>query len=122
MKRLDGQQRQRTTPEQLAYVREHWATATCGEIEAAIGVRRATVKAIASRLGLEKDAEFLSLIRCRASARDPLAIPRRKTGRRATNPTPLGTHLDVLLGIRRVDIPASTGRVHRIFDDELEAA
>ena len=54
MKRSDGTTFQQTTPAQIAYIAEQWATKTCVEIAEALGMRKGTVKQHASRARSEK--------------------------------------------------------------------
>ena len=116
MKRADGTKLQPTTPAQLAFIRERWATMTSVEIGAALNMRPGTVKAIASKLRLYKHPAVIS--RARIAAVNSRKVHRGNFRR----PTPFGTHRDLLLGLRVLELSGSSGRVHRCQDDEDLAA
>lgn len=114
MKRSDGTTMQRLTPEQLAYIVEHWAARTSNEIAATLDVRIGTVKAAASRLSLRKDPGVLSRIRSRLHGYEQ----RRNRPGPKPKTSPFSSHLSLLLGGMTAKPQAYGGRVHRIHDDD----
>lgn len=120
MKRADGTKFQRTTPAQVDYIRAHWLTQTCIEIAAVLGMQPGTVRQQAKSLGLRKHVDKLSVIRKaargHAATRGHDNVGRRVLGRKANPFALMLTHRAPAVS------SVAQGRVHRILDDELEAA
>ena len=100
-------QRKPLTEAELASITARWPTENTYAIAMALNLKPATVKHAAWRLGLRKDPAVLSSIRRRVGGKPP---------------SPLGSHLRLLLGEAKPAVRKSTGRVHRIVDDEELAA